>query len=158
MTRDECLDRIAELKASNEQLRAEREARQLARDADLFAYDDYLRAERSAEPERSPYVQRDTGRGGLVYRRLDNALQPVPEPAPDWSAWERWLQAHLDNLREQMAAALGKATMALLQEERSRFEREIAILKNENSEIRGMLGAALQLLGQQKSLWKPGDA
>ena len=156
MTRDERLDRIAELKASNEQLRAEREARQLARDADLFAFDDHLRAERSAEPERSPYMQRNDRAGGLVYKRMDDALQRAPEP-PDWSAWERWLQAHLDNLREEMAAALGKATMALLQEERSRFEREIAILKNENAEIRGMLGAALQLLGKSK-LWKPGDA
>jgi len=156
MTKDERLDRIAELKASNDQLRAEREERQRARDADPFAFDDWLRAEHSAEPEPKAYVQRNDAGEGLIYKRMSDALQPAE---PDWSGWEAWLQGHLEILREQMAAAIGKATMMLLQEERIRFERELAILKNENAEIRGMLGTALQLLGQQKSkLWKPGDA
>ena len=138
--------RIQELRESNDQLRAEREERERARESDCFAMDDHLRAERSAEPERDAYVQRNDAAAGLVYKRMDDALQRASEP--DWSAWEAWMKGHLDNLREEMIDAVAEAVMTLIHRERDAFDRELAVLKAENREVKAMLGEAVARLGQ----------
>jgi hypothetical protein len=145
MTRDERLDRIDELKASNDKLRAEREERERARELDPFAYDDHLRAERSAEPERDACVQQNDA-AGILYREFDgNALYDAPQP--DWSAWESWMKGHLANeraevlelLTEGMAEFVTKYVGGKLVER----DREIGVLRNENVEIRALLGSVL---------------
>jgi hypothetical protein len=147
MTPEERLDLIDELKASNDKLRAERDERERARELDPFAYDDYLRAERTAEPERDACVQREAPAGGLVYRRMDDALQRASEP-PDWSQWEAWMKGHLDNLREEMIDAVAEGMVEFFKQKRHELDRELTVLRNENAELKGMLRDVVARLGQ----------
>ena len=139
MTRDERLDRIDELKASNDQLHAERDGRARARELDPFAYDDYLRAERSAEPERGAYVQRESSQAGLVFKTNSNALVPVPAADADTQneqAWNLWIRRHLDVERKGLLDALERDmadTVATLRTERN---ADTAALRRELTELR----------------------
>ena len=128
MTEDERLDRIDELKASNDQLRAEREERERAREANPFAYDDWLRAERSVEPEP------------IIYRRYDgNASAAFPEPEPSGDD-------------EELANAVDKFADAI---ERRLFEldKENAELRAKVGKLEGKLDAVLALM--KPKVWKP---
>ena len=139
MTRDERLDRIDELKASNDQLHAESDGRARARELDPFAYDDYLRAERSAEPERGAYVQRESSQAGLVFKTNSNALVPVPAADADTQneqAWNLWIRRHLDVERKGLLDALERDmadTVATLRTERN---ADTAALRRELTELR----------------------
>ena len=139
MTRDERLDRIDELKASNDQLHAERDGRARARELDPFAYDDYLRAERSAEPERGAFVQRESSQAGLVFKTNSNALVPVPAADADTQneqAWNLWIRRHLDVERKGLLDALERDmadTVATLRTERN---ADTAALRRELTELR----------------------
>ena len=139
MTRDERLDRIDELKASNDQLHAERDGRARARELDPFAYDDYLLAERSAEPERGAYVQRESSQAGLVFKTNSNALVPVPAADADTQneqAWNLWIRRHLDVERKGLLDALERDmadTVATLRTERN---ADTAALRRELTELR----------------------
>jgi hypothetical protein len=142
MTRDERLDRIDELKASNDQLHAERDGRARARELDPFAYDDYLRAERSAEPERGAYVQRESSQAGLVFKTNSNALVPVSTADDDTQnehAWNLWIRRHLDVERRGLLDALERDmgdTVATLRAERT---ADTAALRRELTELRRAL-------------------
>ena len=97
----------------------------------------------------------ESGGAGIIYKEYDNSPLPpaaaTAEGEQDWSGWEAWMAGHLAVEREQIAKGFAEAVMTLIQRERIRFERELAILKNENAEIRGMLGATLQLLGKNQA-------
>ena len=127
------------------------EIRHLCIDHDRFM------AEQAIDPIGSPPVS-ETGEPGIIYRRYDGgALQPASEPEqPDWSGWERWLQGHLTILRQQMIEGLAEGVMTLLHRERDAFDRELAVLRAENAELRGKLDAVLTMLGQKtQKLWTP---
>jgi hypothetical protein len=146
MTRDEREQRIAELSEQIAEGEARIEARRRAREADPFAYDDHLRAERAAEPERDAYVQQNDAAAGLVYKRMDDALQPAPEP--DWSQWEAWLKGHLDILREEMIDAVAEGMVEFFKQKRHELDRELTVLRNENAELKAMLGDVVARLGE----------
>jgi hypothetical protein len=83
------------------------------------------------EGQGSAYTRRGNGAG--------NALQPAPAPSSADEAGD-W--------RDAVAEGIGLACEELRRE----FERELAVLKNENAEIRGMLGAALTMLGKSDTV------
>jgi hypothetical protein len=62
----------------------------------------------------------------------------------DWSGWEKWLAGHLDLLRGEMLDGVAEGMMTLILKERAMFDRELGVLRNENAELRGMLGDLLK--------------
>ena len=86
----------------------------------------------------------------IIYPQHDNsAPAPAPEPEYDWSAWEAWMQGHLNILREELldgvAEGMNLYVAEKLNEERNIFERKLNELRCENAEIKGMLGTMLRL-------------
>jgi len=152
MTRDEMIEQS---RRRAEELRADIERRAAERERDPAAMQDWLLAD--AEPIEAPPVS-ENELPHIIYRDFDGgALTPGSEPdmPPDFSGWEKWLDGHLAIMRkailDDVARGTAQATMTLIQRERARFERELAILKNENAEIKGMLTSALMLLGQKET-------
>jgi hypothetical protein len=114
------------------------------------------------EPIGGPYVRRE-GPAGLLYREHEeNAPAPVPttdsvpstavadENTKNSAAWNEWVQAHLRNERAEVidiiAHAMGEFGSEYVNEKLTPLSREIASLKGENAELRGMLGSVLAKL------------
>ena len=115
--------------------------------ADACREHDQLMAAAS-EPLPRPLVQKD-GSVGVLYREHDETVamvQPVTvAPAamvgeePDWSGWQKWLDGHLNILRDDLLDGVAEGMMTLILKERALFNRELGVLRNENTELRGML-------------------
>ena len=122
----------------------------------LCAEHDRFMAEQASEPIRRPPVS-ETDDAGLVYKQHDNS-EPAPAAAAaaDWSAWDRWLRAHLDIERRGLLDALEKDMRNLIadlrREWRHDVEREIGVLKNENAELHGKIDVLLALLQTKGSV------
>jgi len=140
MTREECLERIAELQKQV----AEGRARIAVREADLI--DAFER-------------QSDAS---LLYRRIDNALQAPAAGTDitassmaegeqyDWSGWEKWLRGHIMNERQVMAYAIGQVVAETSKEMREERARELAERDAKIARLEGKVEALLTLLGQKE--------
>lgn len=81
----------------------------------------------------------------------DGAPAPAPEPEPEPSGDD----PELVDAIERFASAC-ETRFAELDSELVKRDRKIGELEGELRELKGMLGATLTLLGQQKpKLWKP---
>jgi hypothetical protein len=109
-----------------------------------IAHDRFM-AEHASEPIRRPTVSETDD--------ANSAPAPAPVADADWSGWEAWLAGHLANVRRELlddfARAMGELISELRREWRHEIDRRISTLQCENAELRGMLGATLQLLGQR---------
>jgi hypothetical protein len=120
---------------------------------ELFREDDKLRAEHHQYmAERKALANlpvSENGDAGLVYKDYDNSAPPAAAAAADeetdWSGWERWLRAHLDNEREVILDIVGHAMDMLAEQERTAIDRQLAELRAENAELKGMIGTVLRL-------------
>jgi hypothetical protein len=117
----------------------------------LFAEDDRRRAEHrefmaQREALATPPVS-ETDDAGLVYKdyqgNASQAAATAENEQADWSGWENWLRAHLDNERERLFDIIGDAMDAMAEQERNAVERQIAELKSENIEVKALLADAL---------------
>jgi len=137
---DEGRERIAERQRQRQDL----EERASHGDLDaVIAYDDILRAER-AEPLGAAYVQRRVDAGGLLRRTMENAMVGPAQPEPtDWSAWEAWMKAHLDNARaelhEEVAQAIGICMAETREEMRAEFKTAIVERDARISRLEGQI-------------------
>jgi hypothetical protein len=86
------------------------------READPVKMDDYLRSE-PAILSTMDNVQSDRDSDELIYKEMPLAKLPTSEDA-DWSGWENWLRAHMDNERELVLTVVGDAMGELQQEVR----------------------------------------
>lgn len=157
MDRDDRLELIALLHEETAKARAELERRAAEREADPALEQDWLMAD---EPRRSPPV-RKSGPAGIMHR---DAVENAPAAAPvteelDWSAWERWMRAHLKNERADLLDFLAMALGDVFAEERAatRNERaaeatdrnaELAKLQIEIDELRGQVNALTVMLAK----------
>jgi hypothetical protein len=160
------------LAEENDEGRARIAEREAARENDPGLEQDFLLAEREhdaaishivishegwAERVRSsPVRQKDVG-ATLLYRTHQNvqALVPRSNAMPSSADPSPANDGELDGYSK----AIAEFTVAYVAKTLVERDRKIAELQGELREIKGMLGATLQLLGQQKSkLWKPGDA
>jgi len=132
---DDPIERAARILELQEQAEAGRQRiaeRQAAREADIFAFDDLVRS----EPVGTPLMQKSDRDAGLIYKERDDALAPAPEAEPPPS---------------DDGPTLGEAVVKLAGATDRRFERlerKLAEVQGENRELKGMLGAALVMLGQ----------
>jgi hypothetical protein len=119
-----------------------------------IAHDRFMAEQESDAIQRPPVCESDDA--GLVYKTHDNN-EPAPAAADDgdWSGWEAWLRAHLDNERAVFTEALAEVISELRKEWRAEhaqalteLARKFADLRAENAELKGMLAATLTLLGQ----------
>jgi hypothetical protein len=111
------------------------------------------------EPAGGPYVRKE-GPAGLLYREHENnAPAPAPttdsapftavadESARNAAAWDAWVRGHIAAERaevfDQMGKVVAEFTSGYVFERLQPLTREIASLKGENAELRGMLGSAL---------------
>jgi hypothetical protein len=102
----------------------------------------------AVEPAEGPPVEKSSGNGLLMFRMgPENALAPAPAGNTDWSAWESWMQGHLNVLRSEVADTISRATGIALastrKEMQAEFERKLAALKTENAELKGLLDSVL---------------
>jgi hypothetical protein len=114
------------------------------------------------EPVGGPYVRRE-GPAGLLYREHEESA-PAPASATDSAlftavadesarnaaAWDAWVRGHIEVERaeifDQMGKVVAEFTSGYVFERLQPLTREIAGLKGENAELRGMLGSALTAL------------
>jgi hypothetical protein len=149
MTPEERLDWIDRLQREAAEGRERIAELQRRRLEDPFAYDlaDYRFTQEAGdfvyaapteplEGRGARHTRRIGGEGGLVYRMTENAPAPAPPPAGAPSSDE-------GDWRDAVAEGIAIACEAL----RHEIERELTVLRNENRELKGMLSAALQLLG-----------
>jgi hypothetical protein len=88
------------------------------------------------EAERSGYVQRNDPGDGLIFKDNEDAMVPAYTPEPDgFSEYQGDVLAHL--------------IVELRDEWETYIDRRIAALQGENAELKGMIGAVLQLLGKR---------
>ena len=159
MTRSEREALVERLQAANVDSTVEIERRAAAREADPFSAREMMVADARdthasgdlhytgpADDEGSPPVRENDAPGGLVYRRYENA--PAASPEPDWSPWENWLKAHLDNLREELVDGMAEGMAGYFAQKRLEIDRELAVLRNTNADLRQMLGDTLKRLEQ----------
>jgi hypothetical protein len=69
----------------------------------------------------------------------------------DWSGWERWLQGHLAIEREQMLDGIAEAMVTLIERERDAVDRQLAELRAENAEVKGLLADVLRKYDELKT-------
>ena len=86
---------------------------------------------------------------GLLYRSIDDALVPAPEPEPAASDSE---YPPLDTLLRSLGEAMSEYVHGKLAERDIKYDRELALLRNENAELRGMIGTVLQLIGKPETV------
>jgi hypothetical protein len=129
--------------------------------AELYAADDRLRAEHAdwlARREAAAAAPvRKSNAEGVLYRTSENnaqapavaAVVSAPSDETDW--------------RDEVAQSMGEIFAHERKRERSErnaalavLNREISVLKNENAEIRGMLGAVLAIIGGDKKVGQKG--
>jgi hypothetical protein len=110
--------------------------------------------EQEAKTLASPPVS-ETDEAGLVYKDYQgNASQAAATAADeqtDWSGWERWLRAHLDNEREALFDIIGDAMNKMAEQERDAVERQLAELRSENVELKGLLGDLVRKYDELKT-------
>jgi len=118
----------------------------------LCAEHDRFMAEQASEPIRRPPVSESDTDAGLVFKTIEDATLPAPPPAP--TASEGGLGLFGDDRDEQLTKALGYVVSHERHSRREELEaalvtrdRKIAELEGELREVKGMLGATLQLLG-----------
>jgi len=122
----------------------------------------------ATEPGPCPYVEKSGAAGGLASKTTETA--PAPAAAANaatfteedkqniagWLCWLRWLRDQYPFEQKQLLKDIGcgiaDATMTLIQRERVAYDRKLGILEGEIRELKGMLGAALTLLGQKSNL------
>jgi hypothetical protein len=118
----------------------------------LSAEDNRRRAEHrefmaQREGLASPPVS-ETDDAGLVYKDYQgNASQAAATAADeqtDWSGWERWMRAHLDNEREAILDIVAEGMTAFVDQELVAVNRQLAGLQAENLELKSMLADALR--------------
>jgi hypothetical protein len=126
-------ERIAQLQAEAEAHRAHIAEREGARERDPIAMADYLRSEHDHIPKENK-VERDAG--GLLFRQQDNALVSAPEAAADWSAWQAWLDGHLNVLRAEMMEAVAEGMAEFANEY---IAEKLAPLQTELTDLRRTL-------------------
>src|SRR5262245_36762322 len=124
-----------------------------------IAHDRFM-AEQASEPIRSPHVQRNDAGGRLIYKRMGDALQSAPEPETEGE-----LGLFGDYRDRLLSRAIGCVISHERHGRRQELEaalvsrdRKIGELEGEIRELKGMLGATLQLLGTgnaPKKLWTP---
>jgi len=148
---------IERLQRENDEARKRIAERQAAREADPYSElerlmadtrdaSDVVYTERAADGQGDAPVLK-SAEPDILYRRYDgNASAGAPEP--DWSAWEAWLAGHLNNLRDEMVDGFAEGMVKFFGQKRHEIDRELAVLRNENAELRGMLGTVLTRLGQ----------
>src|SRR5262249_42751333 len=123
--------------------------REAARAADPYLYDDWVRA---GEPIGTSLMRKSDETLGLLYRTNENALVDAPQPdagAENSEAWEQWLQRRLAAERDALVKGITEGFMTLLTRERLVYDRKLGELEGEIRELKGALGATLQLLGQK---------
>jgi len=105
-----------------------------------------------SDPIGEPLVQRNDAARGLVYKRHENPLPPAPAPEPEPSGDDPSFEEAVDRF-----AAAVENRLADLDAELADFAIALDELEGDIRELKGMLGATLQLLGQQQKpkLWKP---
>lgn len=159
MTPLERLERIAELRQKADAGRERIRQREEARERDPTLMQDWLMAD-ACEPQPSPPVSAAPP-PGIVHRDYGgDATLPPSEPVSAASEGESDLDEYSCGIAEFVVTwcnhklASRDARINILEEEivaLKRSIRELAILKSENAEIKGMLGATLQLLGQKRA-------
>jgi hypothetical protein len=161
-------ERIAELQRANDESRAEIARRETLRFTDPIAYDDDQRAERDENSIGDVTVQK-FGAHVLMYRTHENNSQTLAAEAHDRGLYAADPAAESDaplfgdHRDEMLSRAIGVVISHERHARRQELERalvardrKIAALEGELREVKGMLGATLQLLGQQKpKLWLP---
>jgi len=123
-------------------------------------------AERVAKREADPAAMQDwlmADSDEIVHKEYAPEIIAADEAQ---AGWEAWLRASLTieraEILDTVTQALGEVIAAIRNEHEAALierDRKIANLEGELREMKGMLGATLQLLGQKSSkLWRPGDA
>jgi len=100
-----------------------------------------------AQPEAQAraLMQRNNDDGGLVYKEMENATGAPAQPETDWSQWEAWMAGHLANEREAVLNIVNEGVNKMLDQERASIDRDLADLRAENAELKGMIGTVLRL-------------
>jgi hypothetical protein len=156
MTPEEKLALIQRLAREADEGRQRIEAMRLKRKEDPYSFDladrrltddpSDLCFTTAMEPAEGPPVEKSNGNALLYRMGPENALAPTPADT-GWSGWEAWMQGHLDNLRQEMSAAVSRAlgivTVETRRELRAEFEIKFADLRTENAALKGMLGDIL---------------
>jgi len=129
--------------------------RQAAREADPIKMDEYLRSDpdfRTTEPIGSPYVQRDSADVGLVFKTNDNALLPAPQPQDEAFYEEPTFTEQQRDVIAEMIVELRREWRKdiKVRDVRGALTRHLAENDAEIAEVKGMLGAVLQLLEPKK--------
>ena len=148
MTKDEREALIERLQAENAESVAHIAEREGERESNPAAMQDWLLADKRVtggpksygEPMGAPPVQKSNG-NDLVYRTTANGAQATAA-RPDTAA----IYSHDDS--DALAQAMAEVIVETRRELRHEMQREVAILRNENAELRGMLGAVLTMLGK----------
>lgn len=114
--------------------------------------------DRDREPVGSPHVERDARNAGLVFKQRENALVPVRTDDVDASeadarnsaAWNAWIARHLENERaaviDIITRTIGQFASEYVHEKLQPLTHELGVLRNENTELRGMLASTLAAL------------
>jgi hypothetical protein len=110
---------------------------------------------RAAERQQQP-VTKDFGGADVVYKQLDDALQP---PAPetmspeDSAGWNAWFARSFDaEMKAKWVDAISDVIGETSRDLRTDFEKQIHRLEREVSELRG----EMRMLRNAK-LWTPGN-
>jgi len=118
------------------------EIRQLCIENDRFM------AEQASETIRRSPVS-ESGGAGIIYKEYDNSALPpaaaTAEGEQDWSRWEAWMTGHLANEREAVLNIVNEGVNKMLDQERASIDRDLADLRAENAELKGMIGTVLRL-------------
>jgi hypothetical protein len=126
--------------------------------ARLSAEHDVLLA-KDQQPIESPPMRRDARDAGLLFRITEDALVPVAaavavpstaaddENAKNAADWDRWVKAYLaierTEVLDQVARIVGQFASEYVFEKLQPLTRELGVLRNENTELRGLLASAL---------------
>jgi len=91
----------------------------------------------------------ESGGAGIIYKEYDNSALPpaaaTAEGEQDWSRWEAWMTGHLANEREAVLNIVNEGVNKMLDQERASIDRDLADLRAENAELKGMIGTVLRL-------------
>jgi len=123
-----------------------------------IAHDRFMAEQASETIRRSPVSE--SGDAGIIYKEYDNSALPpaaaTAEGQQDWSGWEAWMAGHLaverERILDDVVEIVNLGVNKMLNQERASIDRELANLRAENAELKGMMATVLRLFaGETKA-------
>jgi len=115
--------------------------------AELCREHDRLMAEEHAPALRDELITKENA-ADLIFKKIQRPA-PQPEESQDWSGWERWLRAHLDNNNAELVEVFTNAVAEALAEIQHATREARAADKAELAALRAADKAELAALRTQ---------